>query len=74
VKDRRRALGLPVEEFDDLSEEEAALTQQDLMRNMGVPPPVRGQERFFSSQDDRNLYYLCDNVEDLMQTHIFDTR
>ena len=30
VKDRRRALGLPVEEFDDLSEDDEASNRESL--------------------------------------------
>lgn len=47
VKDRRRSMGIPVPEFDDLSEDENLLTEEELQRCLGVAPPVRGQERLF---------------------------
>lgn len=42
VKDRRRLMGIPVPEFDDLSEDENLLTEEELRRSLGVAPPVRG--------------------------------
>ena len=57
---------MPVEEFDDLSEEEAALTESELRNYINMPPPIRGQDRLFLTQEDRNLYNLCENVEDLL--------
>jgi len=57
---------MPVEEFDDLSEEEAALTESELRNYINMPPPIRGQDRLFRTQEDRNLYNLCENVEDLL--------
>ena len=80
VKERRRQMGLPVQEFDDLSEEEEKLDVDQLGDQLGLPEIVRPDEARRDEllgedvNDGSNLYSLADNVEDLIETHMFDTR
>lgn len=79
MKDRRRSLGLPVEEFDDLSDEEEG--RESLRRHLRNPavsgPASERQEDLFGLINDQNrddLYGLTEDVGDLIMTYLFDSR
>ena len=67
MKDRRRSLGLPVEEFDDLSEDEEG--RESLRRHLRNPavrgPPSEREDDIFGLFEDQNrdsLYGLTEDV------------
>lgn len=71
-------MGLPVEEFDDLSEDEAG--EESLRRHLRSPAlqgPAsndRDSDLFGLSNEDSQLFALVEDAEDLIMTHLFDTR
>lgn len=79
VKDRRRSMGLPVEEFDDLSEdEEGRESLRRQLRNPAVRGPANEREEdllgLVNDREDAGIYALTEDVNDLIMTHLFDSR
>ena len=72
-------MGLPVEEFDDLSEdEEGRESLRRQLRNPAVRGPANEREEdllgLVNDREDAGIYALTEDVNDLIMTHLFDSR